>query len=49
MTQDQAEAVTRELISVCNKWGLWYTVEHEHKPGLKAIRIKEISIKVENN
>jgi len=48
-TTQQAEDIKREIISICNKFGLWYTIEHENKPDLRMIRIKEISIKIKDN
>lgn len=49
LTKTQAKAAEQEIISVCNKYGLWYTLEYEKKPDLRAIKIKEISIKVLKN
>lgn len=46
MTIEQALEVQREFERLCNKHGLWLTVEHEKRPDLKVIRIKEISIKI---
>ena len=46
MTIDQAESAKSEILKICHKYGLWYTVESEHRPGLSNIRIKEISIKI---
>jgi len=46
MTADQAEAVKQELLRICNRYGLWYTIETEHKPNIRIIRIKDISIKI---
>ena len=48
-TTQQAESIKKEILSVCNKFGLWYTIEHENKPDLRMIRIKEISIKIKDN
>jgi hypothetical protein len=47
MTKDQALKLSEEIESLCHKHGLWLTVEHENKPDLRMIRIKEISIKVQ--
>ena len=46
MTQEQALDVQREIERICNKLGLFLTVEHQKRPDLKMIIIKEISIKV---
>ena len=47
LTQQQAENIKQEITRICNKYGLWHTVEYERKPDLRMIRIKDISIKVE--
>jgi hypothetical protein len=47
MTKDQALNLLKEIESLCRQHGLWLTVEHENKPDLRMIRIKEISIKVQ--
>ena len=47
LTQQQAENIKQEIMRICNKYGLWHTVEYERKPDLRMIRIKDISIKVE--
>ena len=47
MTQQQAENIQQEILSICNKHGLWSKVELERKPGLKMIKV-EVSIKVDN-
>lgn len=47
MTKDQALKLSEEIQSLCHQHGLWVTVEHENKPDLRTIRIKEISIKVQ--
>lgn len=46
MNTDQAEAVKQEIVKICNRYGLWYQIETDHKPNIKMIRIKEISIKI---
>ena len=43
----KAESIKKEILDICSKHGLWCTVEQDLKPGLKMIRIKEISIKVD--
>lgn len=47
MTKDQALKLLEQIQSLCRQYGLWVTVEHENKPDLRMIRIKEISIKVQ--
>jgi len=46
MNQEQALAVQHEIERICNKYGLFLTVEHQKRPNLRMIVIKEISIKV---
>ena len=48
MNKDNALKLQEEIQAICKKYGLWVTVEHENKPELKMIRIKEISIKIDN-
>ena len=47
MTEAEAIAIQDEIKEYCAGHGLWVSIEHERKPNLKMIRIKEISIKVE--
>jgi len=49
MIKSKAKEIEHEIISACNKYGLWCTVEYDRKPDLKMIRIKEISIKITDN
>ncbi|UCD87103.1 MAG: hypothetical protein JSV01_04880 [Desulfobacterales bacterium] len=48
MTKEQALKLLEQIQSLCRQHGLWVTVEHENKPDLRMIRIKEISIKVKS-
>lgn len=48
MNEAQAQAIVAELKAICEKYGLWFTLEFEHKPNMKIIRIREISIKITN-
>ena len=47
MEQAKALKLEAEIVDLCKRHGLWVTVEHELKPDLRMIRIKEISIKIE--
>ena len=49
MKQSEAKVLAEDIKSLCAKNNLWITTEHEYKPDLKMIRIKEISIKVDGN
>lgn len=46
MTKEQAIGVLREFERLCEKHGLFSTVEFRKTPDLKLIAIKEITIKV---
>ncbi len=46
MTVEHARNICADIMKTVNKHGLWCTVEEEHKPDVRIIRIKEISIKV---
>lgn len=48
MNKDQALKLSEEIQSLCYQHGLWVTIEHENKPDLRMIRIKEISIKIQS-
>lgn len=48
LTKDEAHKIQQEIEALCRKYGLWFYVEHENKPDLRMIRVKEISIKVED-
>lgn len=45
-TPEKALDVQREIERICQKYGLWFKVEHLKQPDLRLILIKEISIKV---
>lgn len=47
METSKALNLQAEIEALCKKHGLWVAIEHEKKPDLKIIRIKEISIKVD--
>ena len=47
MNKDQAMDIVLLFRKVCKKNNLWMTTEYEEKPDLKMIRIKEISIKID--
>lgn len=47
MKPAQAASIVGEIERVCRKHNLFFTVEFENKPDLKMIRVKEISIKVD--
>jgi hypothetical protein len=47
MKEIEARQLLEEIRDLCKRHGLWVTVEEEHRPELKMIRVKEISIKVE--
>ena len=48
MNKNQALKLSEEIQSLCYQHGLWVTIEHENKPDLRMIRIKEISIKIQS-
>jgi hypothetical protein len=43
---EKALAIQAEFERIINKYGLWSKIEHDKRPGLKMITIREISIKV---
>lgn len=47
MVKNDALKLYHQFEALCAKYNLWFTVEMEKKPELKMIRIKEISIKVD--
>lgn len=47
MTKDEAMNILRQFEALCIKYKLWFTVEMEKKPDTKMIRIREISIKID--
>ena len=47
MKEIEARKIAHDISELCKRHGLWVTVEEEHKPDLKMIRIKEISIKID--
>ena len=48
MTPEQAQKIAAELAAYCEKIGVWYTVQKDHKPKLKDITIT-ISVRVTKN
>lgn len=47
MTELEARQIAEQIRNLCKRHGLWVTVEEEHKPDLKMIRVKEISIRID--
>ncbi len=47
MEKNEAIKVLNQIEALCVKYGLWYIVETEKRPDLKMIRIREISIKID--
>jgi len=47
MKKEKALNLEEKFRALCEENGLWLKIEHEIKPDLKMIRIKEISIKVD--
>lgn len=47
MTREEANKVVSLIDAVCVKYGLWYTIEQDKRPDTRMIRIKEISIKID--
>jgi len=48
ITPQKANEIVTQIKKICTDNNLWHTVEAENKPDLKIIRIKEISIKINN-
>ncbi len=48
MDEKKAREILSEIQSVANKHGLWFSHTEERKPGLKMIRVNEISIKIDD-
>ena len=48
ITEKKAREILSEIQSVANKHGLWISHTEERKPGLKMIRVNEISIKIDD-
>jgi len=46
LNEEKALIIKEDIESLCNRHGLWFTVEEDRKPGLSVIRFKEISIKI---
>jgi hypothetical protein len=47
MTKEEANKVVNLIDAICVKYNLWYTIEQDKRPDTRAIRIKEISIKID--
>lgn len=47
MTKEEAIKVLNQIEALCVKNDLWYVVETDKRPDLKMIKIKEISIKID--
>lgn len=48
MREIEARQVAEKIRNICKEHGLWCIIEEQHKPELKMILVKEISIKVDN-
>ena len=48
ITEKKAREILSEIQGVANKHGLWISHTEERKPGLKMIRVNEISIKIDD-
>lgn len=52
-TKEKAAEAVAELMAVCQKHGLWFSVEEEYRtfkngpPKLYAIKLKDVCIRVE--
>lgn len=47
MTKEEATKVLNHIEATCLKYNLWCVVETVKQPELKMIKIKEISIKID--